>query len=323
MPLINSVVQWINIKRNYQIQYYREHPLEIQDETLLSLINSAKKPKWGLMHEYAKIGSVKDFQNSVPLQHYNDIKPFVEKIREGEKDVLWPGEVKWFAKSSGTTSDKSKFIPVTRDSLEESHLRWPKDVVAQYIKNYPETKILKGKTLTLGGSHRINNFSNNSYYGDLSAIIIENVPFWSDFIRTPSTEIALIEEFEEKIEKIIETALDQNVTSFAGVPSWYLVLIKKVLEKTGKENLLEVWPNMEVFAHGGINFEPYREQFKKLIPTDNMHYMETYNASEGFFGIQDNPHRNDMMLMLDYGIGYEFMPMSDWCSDTPKTLTLE
>jgi hypothetical protein len=244
-------------------------------------------------------------------------------LRDGEKDVLWPGEVKWFAKSSGTTSDKSKFIPVTREALEDCHLRGPKDVFAQYIKNYPDTKILKGKTLTLGGSHRINNFSNNSYYGDLSAIIIENVPFWTDFIRTPSTEIALIEEFDEKIEKIIETALDQNVTSFAGVPSWYLVLMKRVLEKTGKNNILEVWPNMEVFTHGGVNFEPYREQYKKLIPSEKMHYMETYNASEGFFGIQDNPHRDDMLLMLDYGVYYEFIPMKDWEKENPRVLTLE
>jgi hypothetical protein len=240
----------------------------------------------GESHDYEKIITREDFQKAVPLQSYNDIKPFVERLREGEKNLLWPGEVKWFAKSSGTTSDKSKFIPVTKESLDDCHMRGPKDVFAQFIKNYPETNILKGKTLTLGGSHRINKTENNSYYGDLSSILLENVPFWADFIRTPSTEIALIEEFEEKIEKIIETALDQNVTSFSGVPSWYLVLFNKVLEKTGKQNILEVWPNMEVFVHGGINFEPYRKQYKKLFPSEQMHYMETYNASEGFFGIQ-------------------------------------
>lgn len=323
MALLNSVISWINLKRIYQIQLYREYPHEIQNETLLELINSAKRTKWGKEYNYADFTSVKDFQLAVPLQTYNDVRPFIDRLRDGEKDVLWPGEVKWFAKSSGTTSDKSKFIPVTREALEDCHLRGPKDVFAQYIKNYPDTKILKGKTLTLGGSHRINNFSNNSYYGDLSAIIIENVPFWTDFIRTPTTEIALIEEFDEKIEKIIETALDQNVTSFAGVPSWYLVLMKRVLEKTGKNNILEVWPNMEVFTHGGVNFEPYREQYKKLIPSEKMHYMETYNASEGFFGIQDNPHRDDMLLMLDYGVYYEFIPMKDWEKENPRVLTLE
>lgn len=322
MPLLNSVVKWINFKRIYQIQLYRDHPLEIQNETLLELINNAKYTTWGKTHNYKKITSVKDFQKAIPLQKYDDIKPYVNLLREGEKDLLWPGEVKWFAKSSGTTSDKSKFIPVTNEALEDCHIRGPKDVFAQYINNYPETNILKGKTLTLGGSHQINNFSNNSYYGDLSAIIIENVPFWADFIRTPSTEIALIEEFEEKIEKIIEAALDQNITSFSGVPSWYLVLFNRVLEKTGKKNLLEIWPNLEVFVHGGVNFEPYREQYKKLIPSSKMHYMETYNASEGFFGIQDNPHRDDLLLMLDYGIFYEFIPMDEWDKENPGVLNL-
>ena len=323
MPLLNSVVNWLNFKRIYQIQLYRDHPLEIQNETLFSLINNAKNTVWGKKFGYDTLQTIDNFQDEVPLQTYSDIKPYVGMLRDGEKDILWPGEVKWFAKSSGTTSDKSKFIPVTRESLDDCHMRGPKDVFAQYIKNYPDTKVLKGKTLTLGGSHRINNLNNNSYYGDLSAILIENVPFWSDFIRTPSTEIALIEEFEEKIERIIETALEQNVTSLSGVPSWNLVLIKRVLEKAGKNNLLEVWPNMEVFVHGGVNFEPYREQYRKLIPSENMHYVETYNASEGFFGIQDNPHRNDMLLMLDYGIFYEFIPMKDWESKNPKVLTLK
>jgi hypothetical protein len=323
MPLLNSVIKWVNIKRNYQIQYYREYPHEIQNETLFSLTQSAQNTEWGKKHKYRKIDSLDTFQKSIPLQDYNDIKPFVDRLRDGEKDLLWPGEVKWFAKSSGTTNDKSKFIPVTKEALEECHLRGPKDVFAQFITNHPETKVLKGKTLTLGGSHRVNNFSNNSYYGDLSAIMLENVPFWSDFIRIPSTEIALIEEFEEKIEKIIETSLDENVTSFAGVPSWYLVLFNRILEKTGKSNLLEVWPNLEVFAHGGVNFEPYREQYQKLIPSSQMHYIETYNASEGFFGIQDNLHQNDMLLMLDYGIFYEFIPMSEFDKPNPRVIGLE
>ncbi len=322
MALLNSVIKWINIKRIYQIQLYWEHPIEIQNETLFSLINSAKNTEWGKGHDYEKISTVHDFQQALPLQNYNDIKDYVDRLRNGEKDLLWPGEVKWFAKSSGTTSSKSKFIPVTKESLEDCHLRGPKDVFAQYINNYPETKVLKGKTLTLGGSHRINNFSNNSYYGDLSAILIENVPFWAEFIRTPSPEIALIEEFEEKIEKIIDTALEQNITSFSGVPSWYLVLIKRLLEKTGKNNLCEVWPNLEVFVHGGVNFEPYREQYKKLIPSENMHYMETYNASEGFFGLQDDPKRDDMLLMLDYGVFYEFIPLQELESENPRVLTL-
>jgi len=322
MPFINSIINWLNVKRIYQIQLFREHPHEIQDEVLNQLLEKARDTEWGKMYNYTGISSVDEFKGQVPLQTYDEFKPYVERLRNGEKNLLWPGEVKWFAKSSGTTSDKSKFIPVTKESLEQCHLRGPKDVFALYIKNYPDTKVLLGKTLTLGGSHRVNNFNNNSYYGDLSAILIENVPFWTDFIRTPTTDIALIEEFEEKMDKIIEVSLDQNVTSFAGVPSWYLVLLKRVLEKTGKNNVLEVWPNLEVFSHGGVNFEPYREQYKRLIPSDNMHYMEAYNASEGFFAIQDNPHRDDMLLMLDYGVYYEFIPMDEWDKPKPRVLSL-
>lgn len=323
MPLLNSVINWINFKRNYQIQLYREHPGDIQRETLLNLLRRAKDTTWGKMHKFSEIRSLEQFRKNLPLQTYDDVKPWVDRLRDGENDLLWPGEVKWFAKSSGTTSDKSKFIPVTKEALEDCHLRGPKDVFAIYIKNYPETKVLWGKTLTLGGSHKINNFSNNSYYGDLSAILIENVPFWTDLIRIPPAEIALIEEFEEKIEQIIDTSLEQNVTSLAGVPSWYLVLLKRILEKTGKSNILEVWPNLEVFTHGGVNFEPYREQYKKLIPSENMHYMETYNASEGFFAIQDDPALQEMLLMLDYGVFYEFIPMSEFGAENPRVLTLE
>lgn len=323
MPLLNSLVQWLNFKRIYQIQLYREYPIEIQNEVFFSLIHNAKETEWGKAHGYENITTLQDFQKSVPIQNYDDIKLYVERLREGEKNLLWPGEVRWFAKSSGTTNDKSKFIPVTKESLEDCHMRGPKDVFAQYIKNFPDTKILKGKTLTLGGSHRINKSENNSYYGDLSAILIENVPFWADFIRTPSTEIALIEEFEEKIDKIIEAAIDQNVTSFSGVPSWYLVLFKKALEKTGKSNVFEIWPNMEVFVHGGVNFDPYRMQYKVLFPSEQMHYMETYNASEGFFGIQDSPHSNDMLLMLDYGVFFEFISMKDIDSPNPRVISLK
>jgi hypothetical protein len=323
MPLLNSVINWLNLKRNYQIQLYSEHPYNIQLETLHYLLRKARDTKWGEEHGYSTISSVDDFQRNVPLQTYDDIRPYVDRLRDGENDLLWPGDVKWFAKSSGTTSDKSKFIPVTKEALEDCHLRGPKDVFAIYIKNYPDTKVLRGKTLTLGGSHEINNFSNNSYYGDLSAILIENVPFWTDLIRTPPAEIALIAEFEEKIEQIIKTSLDQNVTSLAGVPSWYLVLLKRILEKTGKNNILEVWPNLEVFIHGGVKFDPYREQYKKLIPSEGVHYMETYNASEGFFAIQDDPGRDDMLLMLDYGVYYEFIPMEEFDKEKPKVLRLE
>lgn len=322
MPLVNSVINRINYKRINKIQLYSEYPEEIQKEILFNLLNKAMYTQWGKNYDFAGIKSVDDFQKAMPVSSYEDIKPYIDRLRDGEPDLLWPGQVRWFAKSSGITSGKSKFIPVTKDSMELCHLRGPKDVLAIYIKNYPETKVLKGKTLILGGSHRINNINNNSYYGDLSAVLLENVPFWTDFIRIPSNDIALIEEFEEKIQKIIDTSLNRNVTSFAGVPSWYLVLLKRILEQTGKKNILEIWPNLEIFAHGGINFEPYRNQYKKLIPSDNMHYMETYNASEGFFGIQDDPQSKNMLLMLDYGVFYEFISMKDFDKKNPEVITL-
>ncbi len=322
MPVINSIINWVNFKRIYQIELFKKHPHEVQREVLFELLDKAATTEFGLKYNFKSIHSEKEFFEQVPIQSYDDIKPTVERMMLGEKNLLWPGETKWFAKSSGTTNDKSKFIPVSKDSLEDIHIRGGRDVLAIYLKNNPDSGILSGKSLTLGGSHKVNNYNNNCYYGDLSAIIIENIPFWTDFYRTPSTEISLIEEFEEKITKIIEHSLDENVTSFAGVPSWYLVLLKKVLEVTGKNNILEVWPNLEVFTHGGVKFEPYRAQYEKLFPGSQMHYMETYNASEGFFGIQDDPEKNDMLLMLDYGIYYEFIPMQDFRSDILKTISL-
>ncbi|MDP3433923.1 MAG: GH3 auxin-responsive promoter family protein, partial [Bacteroidota bacterium] len=275
MPVINSIINWANFKRIYEIELFKKHPHEVQREVLFELLEEASNTEIGLKLHFRNIRSEKEFRENVPVQGYDDIKETVERMMQGEKNLIWPGETKWFAKSSGTTHDKSKFIPVSKDSLEGVHMRGGRDVLALYLKNNPESGILSGKSLTLGGSHRVSNFNNNSYYGDLSAIIIENIPFWTEFYRTPSTEISLLEEFEEKIEKIIEHSLSENVTSFAGVPSWYLVLFKRVLEVTGKSNILEVWPNMEVFTHGGVKFEPYREQYEKLMPGNQMHYMET------------------------------------------------
>ena len=323
MPLLNSVINWLNVKRIYQIDLYSKYPHDIQKEVFFELLRKAADTEWGRKYKYERIGSIEEYQRTVPIQTYEDVRPWVDRLRAGEKEILWPGEVRWFAKSSGTTNDKSKYIPVTTEALEDCHFRGGKDVLALYVRNYPNTNLIWGKSLTLGGSTQINNFSNKSYYGDLSAILIENIPFWTQFIRTPSSDIALIEEFEEKIEKIIETSVNENVVGMAGVPSWYLVLLKRVLEKTGKKNILEVWPNLELFIHGGINFQPYREQYKELIPSADMHYMETYNASEGFFAIQDNPSTQDMLLMLDLGIFYEFIPMSEWGSENPKVLSLQ
>jgi hypothetical protein len=323
MQLIKSIVSWLNIKRLHQIQLFKEYPCQVQQETLFKLLQKAKDTEWGHRYGYEKMQTVEDFQNSVPLQTYEEVKGYVDRLREGAPNVLWPGEIKWFAKSSGTTSDKSKFIPVSREALEECHFRGGKDIMALYTQYHPNTKIFSGKGLTLGGSHRINNFSNQSYYGDLSAILIENVPWWVDFIRTPKSDIALIDKWEEKLERITEATIKENVTNIAGVPSWNLVLIKHILQQTGKTNLLEVWPNLELFTHGGVSFAPYREQFKKIIPSSGMNYMEAYNASEGFFGIQDDPNDDSMLLMLDYGIFYEFIPMDEFHQKAPKAITIE
>jgi hypothetical protein len=244
-------------------------------------------------------------------------------MMSGEQNILWPSEIKWFAKSSGTTNDRSKFIPVSEESLEECHFKGGKDLLSMYCNNRPDTRIFTGKCLVLGGSHQINQLNADSCFGDLSAVLIKNLPFWAEFYRTPDMSIALMDNFEEKVEKMARATIDVNVTNISGVPTWNIVLAKRILEITGKDNLLEVWPNLEFYFHGAVNFNPYREQFKKLIPSNDMYYLETYNASEGFFGIQDQSDSEEMLLMLDYGIYYEFLPMEDLHKENPKTLRLD
>lgn len=322
MAIIPSIINWLNIKRINQIEIFKKYPFETQQETLYQLLAKAAKTEWGKKFKYSSISSIKEYQSRFPVQTYEDILPYVERLRKGEANLLWPGEIKWFAKSSGTTSTKSKFIPMSREALEDCHYRAAKDILVIYTMQRPDTRIFSGKSLTLGGSHRMNQFSNDSLYGDLSAILIENAPFWVDIIRTPKQKIALLEDFEEKLDLITKSTINENVTSISGVPSWYLVLIKQILAFTGKNNLLDVWPNLEVFFHGGISFTPYRDQYKKLISGDQMNYLETYNASEGFFGIQDDPHNSDMLLMLDYGIFYEFVPADKINLANPPVYTI-
>lgn len=322
MPLLTSIISWVNVKRLHQVELFRKYPFDVQQEVFTKLVEQAAKTTWGIQYGYDSIYSIKDYQGRVPISTYDDVKPYINRLREGEQNLLWPTEIKWFARSSGTTSDKSKFIPVSNEAMEDCHFRGGKDVIAFYTRERPDNGILKGKGLTLGGSAQVNKFSNESYYGDLSAVLIENLPFWAQFIRTPAAEIALIPEFEKKLEKIIEHTLSENVTSIAGVPSWNLVLLKAVLDYTGKNNILEVWPNLELFTHGGISFAPYREQYEKLIPSDKMNYLETYNASEGFFGIQDDLDSDDMLLMLDLGVFYEFIPLDRLHDANPPVHTV-
>lgn len=323
MTLVNSIFTWIMKKRMHQIELFVKYPFDVQDEWFQTLISTAQNTEWGKKYSYSTIFTQDQFKERVPIQTYDTLKPYIEKMLKGEQNVLWPSEIKWFAKSSGTTNDRSKFIPVSEESLEECHFKGGKDLLSIYCDNRPDAKIFTGKCLVLGGSHQINQLNADSCYGDLSAVLIKNLPFWAEFYRTPDMSITLMDNFEEKVEKMAQATIGVNVTNISGVPTWNIVLAKRVLEITGKNNLLEVWPNLEFYFHGAVNFNPYREQFRKLIPSDDMYYMETYNASEGFFGIQDQPNSEDMLLMLDYGIYYEFLPMEDFHKENPKTLGLD
>ncbi len=325
MPLLNSILSWFAIKRLNRIELFKKYPINVQRDEFFSLIEMSKDTIWGKTSGYDKIHTIKEYKKRVAVQTYEEISPYIERVRQGEKNVLWPGETKWFAKSSGTTNDKSKFIPVTREALEDCHFRGAKDVIAIYNSINVNTQIFSefGKALVIGGSQQINKYNNEIYYGDLSAVLMENTPFWARFIRTPNLAITLMDEWEEKIEKMALATINENVTNISGVPSWTLVLLKRILEITGKENLIEVWPNLELFVHGGVSFVPYREQYNRIIPSDKMNYLETYNASEGFFAIQDDPNTNDMLLMLDLGVFYEFMPIEEIGKEDPETLQLD
>lgn len=321
--VLNSLVSLINMRRLSQIQLFKKDPVDVQKACLYELLQKAANTEFGCKYDFKSIKSRKEFAERVPIHTYETFQPYIERSLKGEDNIFWGEKIKWFAKSSGTTSAKSKFIPVSKTALEDCHFRGGKDIIALYNKNYPDNNMLRGKSLGLGGSHEVCKFNNDSYYGDLSAILIENLPFWTKFAKTPDSSIMLMSEWEEKLEKIVAATVNENVTSLAGVPSWFLTLINKILETTGKNNLHDVWPNLELFIHGGVSFEPYREQYKKLCPLPSMHYLETYNASEGFFGIQDDPNDSSMLLMLDYGVYYEFMPMSELGKDCPKTLTID
>ncbi|MDC1106289.1 GH3 auxin-responsive promoter family protein [Prolixibacteraceae bacterium] len=323
MALLQTLLSWFNSRRIEEIDRYTHHGDDIQKQCFDHLKDRAKHTIWGKTYGYASMSSYIQYKSRVPLQFYEDIKPYVERIIKGEENVLWSGKTRWFAKSSGTTQSRSKFIPITSESLEECHYRASKDIQSIYFRNNPHNQVFAGKTLTLGGSHKVSSLNSNASVGDLSAVMIENLPFWTERYRTPTKEVTLTEAFDKKMEAIIEHSLKEDVTAFAGVPSWYLVLFQKILENTGHSNLNEIWPNLELFVHGGISFTPYKEQFKKLIPSSNMHYLETYNASEGFFAIQDVFSRDDMLLMLDLGIFYEFIPMDKFNGTDSETITLE
>ena len=291
-------------------------------QVLHRLVNKAKDTEWGRNHGFESVSSYEDFGKTSGINTYEELKQAIDRMRQGESDILWPGKVRWYAKSSGTTNDKSKFIPVSQDSLKDTHYAGGRDAVTWYLRNNPQSKIFDGKALILGGSHVPNYNTKNSLVGDLSAILIENINPLVNLVRVPKKSIALLSDFEVKRELIAQEAIKQNITNLSGVPSWMLSVMTRVLEISGKDNLAEVWPNLEMFFHGGVAFTPYREQYKRLIPSNQMHYMETYNASEGFFGVQDDPSDPSMSLMVDYGVFFEFIPMEEIENPNPKVVPL-
>jgi len=321
LDLVSNFLSWRMKKRYHQIELFMKYPHEVQTEILSDLLREAQDTHWGKKYGFGSIKTFEDYTKNLPLCFYENIEPLVERLRAGEKDLLWPGEIKWFAKSSGTTNSKSKFIPVSQQAIEDTHFKGGKDLLSIYSNLYEETTIFSGSNLRLGGSTYTNNKKNNSYYGDVSAIIIENLPFWVEMRSTPNNKISLMDEWEAKIEAIATTSIKEDVASLAGVPSWMLVLLHRILEKSGKSNLHEVWPNLELYMHGGVSFGPYRKQFEALMGRP-INYLETYNASEGFFGIQDQKNAEDMLLMLDYGIFYEFIPMEKFDGVNSPTIPL-
>ena len=322
MPF-NALFGWIMKKRIHQIDLFRKYPIEVQNELFEKLLANGRYTEFGKKFGFKSIKNYEQFKTYIPLQDYDTLKPWVDRLISGEQAVLWPTETKWFAKSSGTTSDRSKLIPVTRDSLEECHQKGGKDLLALYYENNPAGRLYSYKHMVIGGSAEVNPLREDSYTGDLSAIIMKNLPWWAEIRRTPAREIALMNEWEEKIEKMARASMVEDIGLLVGVPSWTMVIANRVLEITGKSNLKEVWPNLECFMHGGVSFEPYKEEFKKLIPVANMNYVESYNASEGFFGIQDQFGQNGLLVMVDYGIFYEFIPMEHYDGrDSKVTISL-
>jgi phenylacetate-coenzyme A ligase PaaK-like adenylate-forming protein len=311
-------------KRIHQMELFMKYPHDVQDEVLKRLLTNGRYTEFGDRYAFDDLMHYEDYKRRVPVHTYEQIYPYIERLMAGEQNLLWPSEVKWFAKSSGTTNARSKFIPVSPEALDECHFKGGKDLLSIYVNNYPDTQIFAGKSLAVGGSLQANNFdpSATSHYGDVSAVIMQNLPPWAEFMRTPGLEVALMSNWEEKIERLASETAKVNVTHIAGVPTWTVLLLQKIVQREGKNSILDVWPNLEVFFHGAIAFKPYKNLFQSLIPKANMHYWETYNASEGFFGIQDRKDSEDLLLMLDYGVFYEFIPAEEMGEEFPRTVGL-
>ena len=325
MALFNSIVSWVMKKRIHQIELFMKYPHEVQFELLDQLIHQGASTEYGKKYDFKSIRGYQTFKERVPIVNYENLYPYIERLLKGEQGILWPSDIKWFAKSSGTTNARSKFIPVSQEAIDDCHFKGGKDLLSIYFNNHPKVEMFSGKSLVIGGSHELNPYdpSAKSYYGDVSAVLLQNMPWWAQMAKTPNLDIALMEDWEQKLDKMLEVTENENVTNISGVPTWTYVLLERLLEKRGVKNVLEIWPNLEVFFHGAVSFTPYRELFNNIIPSDRMKYMETYTASEGFFGIQDTTKRNELLLMLDYGIFYEFIPMEEINTEYPNAVTLE
>ena len=321
IPIVNSIASWILKKRIHHMELFQKYPSEVQNELLLDLIYKAKNTEFGKQFQFCEIKDYQTFADRIPVQTYEDFEATFERCRQGESNIIWPTPIKMFAKSSGTTSAKSKFIPVSQESLEDCHYAASKDLLCMYLNNNCNSRLFTGKSLRLGGSKEIYQ-NNGTSYGDLSALLIYNMPFWASFSSTPSNQVSLMSDWETKMQAIVDETIKEKVTSLAGVPSWMLVLLNDVLKTTGKSNISEVWPDLEVYFHGGVSFEPYRNQYQNIIGNSKMKYYEIYNASEGFFAAQDANSIDGLLLMLDYGIFYEFIPMSTYGTPREKIIPL-
>jgi hypothetical protein len=321
LPIINSIASWILKKRIHQIELFTKYPIEVQEEILFGLLRSAENTVLGKKYEYSSIKNYNIFNERIPVSTYEELEPFIEQTRQGAQNIFWNSNIKYFAKSSGTTNAKSKFIPVSSEALEHNHYKASKDLLCMYLNNNENSQLFTGKSLRLGGSKELYE-NNNTFFGDLSAILIDNMPMWAEFSSTPSNKTSLMSDWEIKLPAIIKESSLENVTSLAGVPSWMMVLLNKTLEENNKTNILEIWPNLEVYFHGGVSFDPYKEQYKNLFPSKEFKYYEIYNASEGFFALQDRNDSNELLLMLDYGIFYEFIPMETFGKDNQKVIPL-
>jgi len=322
MKILSPTISRLARLRYWRVQQWSEHPRAAQREVLQDLVTMAQYTEIGRQYGLSELFSVREFKQRIRIHEYEDIKPYIERMMKGEENVLWNTPVNWFAKSSGTTSDRSKFIPVTEESLKDGHYKAARDVLTLYYANFPDSDLLTGKGLVVGGSHQINKVNEDIHYGDLSAVLLQNAPFYGQWLRTPELAIALMDEWETKIEKLAASTIHENVTSLSGVPTWTLLLLKRILDITGKNHISDVWPNLELYIHGGVSFTPYRDQFARVLGKD-ISYLEIYNASEGFFAAQDLPRSEGMLLFLDHGIFYEFMPVGEYGKPDPQTIGLQ